>query len=271
MASLAGKVALVTGAARGQGRAHALRLARDGADLALIDIAAEVSPEVPYSPAKEADLEETVRAVEALDRRVVSVQGDVRKFADLSALVKRAEADFGSVDIVIANAGIATYSPIWELSEEAWDAVIDTNLKGVWNTVRAVVPGMIERGRGGAIVLTSSVGGIRGLVGMTHYVAAKHGVTGLTRALANELAPYNIRVNSVHPGAVVDTGMGETDPTDQIHPDQRDAFWAGATGPLPGAIVAEDIANAAAWRVSDQARFVTGVQLPVDSGDVNKP
>src|SRR3981189_416169 len=264
---LSGKVAFVTGAARGQGRSHALRLARDGADLALFDIADRVSEVVPQPPATRSDFDQTVKMVEGEGRRVVSAVGDVRRFSDLTELVQRAERELGGIDIVVANAGVATYGALWEITEEAWDAVVDTNLKGAWNTVRAAVPGMIARGRGGAIVLTSSVAGIRGLVGLSHYAASKHGVTGLTRAFANELAPYRIRVNSVHPGSVGGTGMGAVDPIQSLPADQHEPFRQGTTGPLPGRIMVDDISNAVAWLVSDDACFVTGVQLPIDAGN----
>ena len=266
---LEGKVALVTGAARGHGRAHARRLAREGADIVAFDIAGPVDPAVPYAPASSGDLAQTVELVEAEDRRALSVQGDVRNAADLQRAVAAAEAEFGGIDIVIANAGVNVVGRTAELDEAAWDAIVDTNLKGVWNTVRAVVPGMIARGRGGSIVLVSSSAGLRGLIRMSPYVASKHGVTGLARAFANEYAVHSIRVNSLHPGSVPGTGMAISQPLDFTDPGEEVRFRLSTRGaPLPGTILVEDIAAAAAWLASDDARFVTGAQIPVDAGSL---
>jgi NAD(P)-dependent dehydrogenase (short-subunit alcohol dehydrogenase family) len=223
-------------------------------------------------PATEANLAETAKLVEAEDRRIITVVGDVRAHADLASAVDRAEEEFGGIDIVVANAGVNTYGAFWRQTEQDWDAVVETNLKGVWNTVRAAAPGMIARGRGGSIILTSSVGGIRGSVSMAAYVASKHGVTGLARAFANELSEYGIRVNSIHPGAVPGTGMASgVALTIPRPPHHEELFRMGVSAPLPGTILVEDIAAAVAWLASDESRFVTGIQLPIDAGSLNKP
>ena len=269
---LEGKVALVTGAARGHGRAHAQRLAREGADIVALDIAGPVDPAVTYAPSTLDELAQTAKLVEAEDRRVLTVQGDVREASDLDRAVAAAEAEFGGIDIVIANAGVNVVGRTAELDEAAWDAVIDTNLKGVWNTVRAVVPGMVARGRGGSIVLVSSNAGISGLTRMSPYVASKHGVTGLARAFANEYAVHSIRVNSIHPGSVPGTGMAISQPLEFTDSEEEALFLLGTRGAtLPGTILVEDIAAAAAWLASDDARFVTGAQIPIDAGSSAKP
>lgn len=271
VSKLDGKVALVTGAARGHGRTHARRLAQEGAEVVLFDIAGPIDDTVPYAPATMDELEESAKLVEAEGRRALTVVGDVRQAADLARAVHQADAELGGIDIVVANAGVNVVGKFSALSEAAWDAVVDVNLKGVWNTVRATAPGMIERGRGGSIILTSSVGGVRGLVDMTPYVASKHGVTGLTRAFANELSGHGIRVNSVHPGSVPGTGMqiSHTLKFEDAH--EEELFWSGTKGILPGTILCEDISAAVAWLASDESRFVTGAQIPVDGGGLNKP
>src|SRR3712207_6255983 len=210
MGKLDGKVAFITGAARGQGRSHALRLAQEGADIIAIDLLDQVGT-VGYPLATQEDMDETVRLVEALDRRIIASKADVRDSAALKAAVDDGVAQLGRLDIVLANAGIASFAPVEELTDEMWDDMIDINLSGVFKTVRAAVPHLRAHGEGGAIVLTSSTAGIKGLGNLAHYVAAKHGVVGLMKTLANELAPDMIRVNSVHPTAV---------DTDMIHNDQ---------------------------------------------------
>ncbi|HEX4396258.1 MAG TPA: mycofactocin-coupled SDR family oxidoreductase, partial [Trebonia sp.] len=205
MGRVEGKVAFITGAARGQGRSHALRLAQEGADIIAVDTCHGFDT-VPYDGATEADLAETVKQVEELDRRILAQQADVR---DLSALQRVAEeglSQFGQIDIVCANAGIASFAPALEMTEQMWQDVIDINLTGIWKTVKATAPSMVERGQGGSIILTSSVAGLSAFPSLAHYTAAKHGVTGLMRTLAVELAPHRIRVNSVHP-TTVDTPM----------------------------------------------------------------
>jgi SDR family mycofactocin-dependent oxidoreductase len=270
MGKLEGKVAFITGAARGQGRSHAVRLAREGADIIAVDIAAQIDS-VPYPMSTPGDLAETARQVEALDRRIFTAQADVRDAAALKKAFEQGTAEIGPADIVLANAGIAPMA----LHERpgAWQDVIDVNLTGVFNTVQTAIPSMIERGRGGAIVLTSSTAGINGIGGPSSgglgYAAAKHGVVGLMRSYANNLARYSIRVNSVHPTGV-NTPMVVNDAMQEFL--QHDPSLGNAmANALPVDMVEpEDISNAIVWLVSDDARYVTGVTLPVDAGFTNK-
>jgi SDR family mycofactocin-dependent oxidoreductase len=267
---LEGKVAFITGAARGQGRSHAVRLAQEGADIIAVDICRQIDT-VDYPMATPEDLGQTVKEVEALDRRIVARQADVRDEAGLKAAFDAGVAELGPVDIVLANAGIAPLS--MHEKHEAWQDVIDVNLTGVFNTVEIAIPSMIERGEGGAIVLTSSTAGINGVGGPTRgglgYTASKHGVVGLMRSYANSLAPHSIRVNSVHPTGVrtpmiVNDVMAEFLGQD---PSMSDAM----ANALPVDMVeAVDISNAIVWLVSDDARYVTGITLPVDAGYTNK-
>ena len=276
MARLDGKVAFITGAARGQGRSHALRLAEEGAEIIACDICEDVGT-VHYPLASEDDLNETARMVEDLDRRIVARKADVRDGAQLQAVVEEGLSEFGKIDVVCANAGIVTYGPSWELTEEQWNDMIDINLTGVWETCKAVIPHMIERGEGGSIIITSSTAGIVGLANLAHYVSAKHGLVGLMKTLANELAPHMIRANSVHPTSV-DTPMVQNESTYNMFlphldtPTREDAAGAFATlNALPIAWVeARDISNAVLWLASDEARYVTGQQLKVDAGSTEK-
>jgi (+)-trans-carveol dehydrogenase len=272
MGRLDGKVALITGAARGQGRSHAIRLAQEGADIVAIDMVDQIGTAV-YDMSTPEDLAETVKRVEELDRRIIAERGDVRNQADIDHVVSTALADFGHIDIVVANAGIFSYAPFWEISEQQWDDMQDVNLKGVWHTAKAVAPSMIAAGRGGSIILTSSTAGLKQIPNSAHYVAAKHGVVGLMRALASELAQYNIRANTVHPTTVA-TPMIQNDATyalfrpDLEHPTQEDAIPAFAAVnliPVPW-VEPVDISNAVLWLASDESRFVTGHTLPVDAG-----
>jgi SDR family mycofactocin-dependent oxidoreductase len=270
MGKLDGKIAFITGAARGQGRSHAIRLAQEGADIIAIDIAAQIDT-VPYPMATPADLAETARQVEALDRRIFTVQADVRDEAALKKAFDEGTSQLGPVDIVLANAGIAPMSA--HETHDAWQDVVDVNLTGVFNTVETAIPSMIERGKGGAIVLTSSTAGINGIGGPTRgglgYAAAKHGVVGLMRSYANNLAPHSIRVNSVHPTGVrtpmvVNDAMAEFLAQDPIMSNaMANALPVDMVEPV-------DISNAIVWLVSDDARYVTGVTLPVDAGFTNK-
>src|SRR6195952_2275586 len=203
---LEGKVAFITGAARGQGRSHAIRLAQEGADIIGIDLL-EPIPGAPYEGAPQADLDETVKQVEALDRRIIATKADVRDYDGLKAALDAGVAELGRLDIVSANAGISTQMvPTETLDEVIWQNMIDTNLTGVWHTTNAAIPHLKAGGRGGSIILTSSEAGIRGYGNIAHYVSAKHGVVGLMRTLAIELAPDSIRVNSIPP-TQVDTPM----------------------------------------------------------------
>jgi SDR family mycofactocin-dependent oxidoreductase len=270
MGKLEGKVAFITGAARGQGRSHAVRLAAEGADIIAVDICGQIDS-VPYPMATPDDLAETVKEVEGLDRRIFARQADVRDEAGLKSAFEAGVAELGPVDIVLANAGIAPLSRREEHS--AWQDVIDVNLTGVFNTVETAIPSMIERGQGGAIVLTSSTAGINGIGGPSRgglgYAAAKHGVVGLMRVYANNLAPHRIRVTTVHPTGVrtpmvVNDAMGEFLAQD---PSLSNAM----ANALPVDMVeAVDISNAIVWLVSDDARYVTGITVPVDAGFTNK-
>ncbi|HEY1823643.1 MAG TPA: mycofactocin-coupled SDR family oxidoreductase [Trebonia sp.] len=272
-----GKVAFITGAARGQGRSHAIRLAQEGADIIAIDICEDI-PGVPYAGATEADLAETVKQVEALDRRIVAAKADVRDYAGLKKALDDGVAQLGRLDIVSANAGIAAAgTPAWEIEESAWQSVVDINLTGVWHTVKAAIPHLIAGGRGGSIILTSSAAGLQAYEGIAQYVSAKHGVVGLTRNLAIELAPHMIRVNSIHP-TQVDTPMIQNESTwrlfrpDLEHPTKED-FIPGSQAlnvlPIPW-VDPVDISNAVLFLASDEGRYITGVALPVDAGAVIK-
>ncbi|MCK9901790.1 3-ketoacyl-ACP reductase [Parafrankia colletiae] len=270
MGKLDGKVAFITGAARGQGRAHALRLAQDGADIIAIDLCGPVRS-VAYPMPTLADLEQTAKDVEALGRRVVARQADVRDFAGLGKAFQEGVTELGPVQIVVANAGIGAGGVATD--DEQWEDVVAVNLTGVWNTGRVAIPQLLELNQGGSIVLTSSTGGLVGVgiptAGFLGYTAAKHGVVGLMRSWANFLAPYNIRVNSVAPTAVRTpmAGDGNLAKILELAPQLASAL----TNAMPVDLVEpEDIANAVAWLVSDDARYVTGTVVPVDAGLLNK-
>ncbi|HUR74034.1 MAG TPA: mycofactocin-coupled SDR family oxidoreductase [Sporichthya sp.] len=270
MGKLTGKVAFITGAARGQGRSHALRLAEEGADIIAVDICRDIES-VSYPLGTSQDLQDTVAQIESLDRRVVHAEVDVRDAAGLRAVLGQGVADLGGVDIVLPNAGILGSNPDPGADQDQlFRDVIDINLTGVWNTINAAAPIMIEQGRGGAIVLTSSTQGITGRGGdgsgwLSGYCAAKHGVVGLMRSFANWLAPYNIRVNSVHPTGV-NTPMIMNETVGAMIA-ERPELAAALSNLMPVEVIeAIDISNAIAWLVSDEARYVTGVTLPVDAG-----
>jgi (+)-trans-carveol dehydrogenase len=276
MGKLDGKVALITGAARGQGRSHCVRLAEEGADIVAVDLLQQI-PTTYYELSGPEDLALTTKLVEAEDRRVLARQADVRDQSALDAVVAETLDTFGHLDIVVANAGIATNGVSWELSKAEWQDVIDVNLTGVWQTTKACIPAIIQGGRGGAIVLTSSLAGLHGYSNIAGYVAAKHGVNGLMRTLANELGPHRIRVNTVCPG-LINTDMMMNDPTyamfrpDLEHPTRQDAtevFRTMQVLPIDW-LEPRDVSNAVAWLVSDEARFVTGVALPIDGGQLER-
>jgi SDR family mycofactocin-dependent oxidoreductase len=268
---LKGKVAFITGAARGQGRAHAVRLASDGADVIAVDLCDQIAS-VPYPMATADDMAATVKLVEDTGARIVATQADVRDRAGLKNALRAGVDELGGrLDIVIANAGIAPMA-----GENAWHDVIEVNLTGVHHTVDVAMRPMIKAGNGGAIVLISSVMGLVGLgspfAGSIGYAAAKHGVVGLMRSYANLLSPQNIRVNSVHP-AGVRTPMIDNEFTRQ--------WLAEMTGDAEGSqnmagaanmetVEPEVIAETVAWLVSDTGKHITGVALPVDDGYVNK-
>ncbi len=270
-----GKVAFITGAARGQGRSHAIRLAEEGADIIAVDIAEDIdSVRRFYRGATEADLAETVEQVEALDRRIVATKADVRDFTALQRALGNGVAELGHVDIVSANAGIFVFGELaQDVSEQDWKDVIDINLTGVWHTAKAAIPHLIEQGTGGSIVLTSSTAGLKGFPGVSQYTASKHGVVGLMKTLALELAPHSIRVNSVHPtGVATDMILNEATyrlflPGVQNPTREQAAEVFQTTNALPVPWVEpRDISNAVLFLASDEARYVTGIQLPVDAG-----
>ena len=262
---VAGKVAFITGAARGQGRSHAIRLAEEGADIIAVDICRDYGT-VPYPMATEADLAETVKAVEALDRRIVATQADVRNAAALKAAVDDGVAQLGRLDIVSANAGICTVQSWDEVTPAVWQDTLDTNLTGVWNTMVVSVPHLIAAG-GGSIICTSSTAGIKGLPYLAPYVAAKHGVVGIARTMANELAIHKIRVNTVHPTGVdtpMGTGLGGLESLIGRDPNLGPIYM----NTLPVEIVdPRDISNAVLFLASDEARYVTGLEFTVDAGN----
>jgi SDR family mycofactocin-dependent oxidoreductase len=273
MARLEGKVAFVTGAARGQGRSHAVRLAQEGADIIAVDIAAQIET-VPFPMGTPDDLAATIEEVEALDRRIIASAVDVRDYDALKATLDAGVARLGGLDIVAANAGIVSFGRAEELTEQAWRDMIDVNLTGVWHTVKAAIP-HLRAADGGAIVITSSGAGLKGNPNLAHYVAAKHGLVGLMRTLANELAPDRVRVNTVHPGSV-DTPMIQNQATYHLFLPDHDAgqitrkevapaFQAASALPIPW-MEPVDISNAVLFLASDEARYITGVTLPVDAG-----
>lgn len=268
--SLEGKVAFITGAARGQGRSHAVRLAQEGADIIAVDICRQIDS-VGYPMSTSDDLAETVQQVEALDRRIHAVEADVRDRGALQSALDGGIAELGRVDIVLANAGIAPLS--LDPSPDEWQDVIDVNLTGVFHTVEVAKQALIDGGRGGSIVITSSTAGLNGIGGATAgglgYTAAKHGVVGLMRSYANQLAEHSIRVNTVHPTGV-NTPMVVNEVMQQFLEADPQMGQAMANALPVDMLEAVDISNAILWLVSDAARYVTGVTLPVDAGFTNK-
>jgi SDR family mycofactocin-dependent oxidoreductase len=270
---VAGKIALITGAARGQGRSHAVRLAQEGADIIAVDLCAPIASVDKYPLATREDLAATVAEVEKLDRRVVAAVADVRDADAMAAAVERGVAELGGLDIVVANAGIASYGLSWELDEATWRDMLDVNLTGVWHTAKVAVPHLLAAGKGGSIIFTSSIGGLKGIMHVGHYVATKHGIVGLMRTMANELGPHRIRVNTVHP-TNVDTlmiqnpgtyGMFAPDDPEPTREKAMPGFLSLNTLPVPW-VEPVDISNAVLFLASDEARYITGVALPVDAG-----
>lgn len=269
-----GTVAFVTGAARGQGRNHAVRLAEAGADIIAVDICEDIATVAPFYPlATEDELQETVRLVEKTGRRIFAAKADVRDLDGLQSAFDRGVAELGRIDTVVANAGIASYGKVWELSRETWQDMIDVNLSGVFNTVKVSVPRLIEQDEGGCVLFTSSIGGLKGVQAVGHYVAAKHGLVGLMRTLANELAPHMVRVNTIHP-TNVDTIMIKNPGTysmftpDDPEPSEEKAIpgFMSLNGlPVPW-VECDDISNAVLYLASEAGRYVTGITLPVDAG-----
>ena len=279
MGRVEGKVALITGAARGQGRSHAVRLAEEGADIIAVDICGDVAS-ADHTLGTERELQETAALVEKLNRRIVSITADVRNLHALENAIAYGIAELGRLDIVCANAGIVSIASILDMSSQTWQDVIDTNLTGVFNTVKAAAPHIIGGGRGGSIILTSSAGAASGAQNLGHYVAAKQGVLGLMKTLALELGHHSIRVNSVLPGTV-DTPMIQNDTFYKLfmphleRPTRDDAevpdsnYYAANILPVPWVSPA-DISNAVLYLASDESRCVTGASLPVDAGFILK-
>jgi SDR family mycofactocin-dependent oxidoreductase len=265
---LSERVVLVTGAARGQGRAHALRLADEGADIIAVDLAGPLPQQVPYESATPDDLAETTRLVRALGRRVIASVADVRHLDQLRAVVDAAVAELGRLDVIVANAGICIPEPWNMITESTFRDVIDTNVVGTWNTVMAGAPHIIDGGRGGSIILISSTAGVKMQPFMVHYTASKHAVTGMTRAFAAELGPHNVRVNSVHPGAVLsEMGSGKMIEAIAAAIETNPQLNHMITPFLPQWVVyPEDVAEAVCWLASDESRFVTAIAMPVDAG-----
>jgi SDR family mycofactocin-dependent oxidoreductase len=272
MGALDGKVAFISGGARGQGRSHAVRLAKDGADIVTFDICEQIDS-VPYPLGTEDELAQTVREVEALGRRIVAAKADVRDEAAVTKVFDEGLAAFGRVDIVLANAGIMPVLGPTATVVQAWHDCIDVMLTGVVYTIEAAIPTLVEQNQGGAVVITSSAAGLKGTTrslrsktyGMLGYTAAKHGVVGLMRAYANALGGYNIRVNSLHPTGA-DTPMVSNEAFLGAAPEVPELFEA-MTNILPVQLIqAEDVSNAIAWLVSDEARYITGATIPVDAG-----
>jgi SDR family mycofactocin-dependent oxidoreductase len=265
---LSGKVALVTGAARGQGRSHAVRLAREGADLLILDICGPIDG-LAYPTATTEDLEKTAQLVHEAGGRAISLTVDVRDARGLTEAVKRGVQELGHLDIVVANAGVIQTQKWDEIQSEDWATVVGVNLTGTWNTCQAAIPHVIASG-GGSVILVSSVSGLKGLPFMSHYAASKHGVVGIMRSLSNELASQNVRVNSLHPtgvGTPMLAGMGPLAQYLDDDPTTRPLFDNALPTPL---ISADDVSNVVVFLASDEAKFITGHTMSVDAGATNR-
>ena len=269
MTDLTDKVALITGAARGQGRAHAERLSADGADVILVDVAGPLPPSVPYDSATPDDLAQTADLVDANGRRAITAVVDTRDHHGLCAAVEQAVAELGRLDVIVANAGICVPSTWDRVSERDFQDTIDVNVVGTWNTVMAGAKHIIAGGRGGSVILIGSAAGVTMEPFMIAYTASKHAIVGLARSFAAELGKHKIRVNSLHPGSVV-TPMGSVGMVEAMaeaaksNPVLRHGFTKQL---LPDSItMPEDIANAVAWLASDESRYVTAAAIPVDVG-----
>lgn len=267
------RTVFITGAARGMGRAHALAFAREGACLVLCDACRQYST-VPYPLAQPEELASLASEIKHMGRPVLAAQVDVTDLSAMQALAEQAQRELGPIDIVVANAGLYSFAPSWELTEEQWDETMNVDLKGVWITCKVCIPQMLNR-RGGKIICVSSTAGLKGMANLAHYVAAKHGVLGLVKTLAIELAPYNINVNAVCPTSV-DTAMLRNQALYDV--------FAGGPGPLAthehmlelmnqlnlfpdrNLLPPEDISAVVLWLASDEARHLTGCALPIDAG-----
>jgi (+)-trans-carveol dehydrogenase len=272
---VAGKVAFITGAARGQGRAEAVRLAEEGADIIAFDICAPIVGREAFPASTPEDLAETARLVEMADRRCLTVRGDTRSFSEVSAAVEAGLAEFGHIDIAVANAGIAGGSALaHDISDADWQTTLDVNLTGVWHTAKAVLPSLIEAGNGGCIVITSSAAGVKAMENLADYGAAKAAVIHLTKILALENGRHGIRVNTIAPGNI-DTPLVMNDPMFKLfRPDLEAPTRADVEPVFSGLKVLKgktwlsprDVADAVLWLASDEGAFVTGIVLPVDAG-----
>jgi SDR family mycofactocin-dependent oxidoreductase len=271
-----GKVVLVTGGARGQGRSHALALAKEGAAVVVTDISAPMPEIAPFTVATQDDLDETKQLVEAAGGRCLAIKADMRSFEQVEAVVSSAIAEFGAIDVLVSNHGVGPVAAWDQQHGEFWDAVLDTNLTGSWNVARAVMPHMIERGSG-SIMFTASSAGVRPSQGLLAYAVSKSGLLGLMRALAVELGPHSIRVNAILPGSTL-TDMLSAQPV-------LDAFNGGPGGtiesvkfpsqasmllPIPW-MEAGDISEAVLFLASDASKRVTGIELPIDGGTTAQP
>ena len=273
---LDGRVAFITGAARGQGRAHAIRLANDGADIIAIDICRPVSDTITYPLATSEELAETVRDVEATGRKVLAREVVIRDLAAVQKVVADGIEQFGRLDIIVANAGVLSWGRMHEMSEEQWDTVIDINLNGTWRTIRAAVPAMIEAGNGGSIVIVSSSAGLKATPGNGHYSASKHGLVAMTNALAIELGEFGIRVNSIHPYSI-ETPMVEKKAMMDLftkYPNYVHSFAPMPYQPvnhqskkgLMEFMLPEEVSDVVAWLASDGSATISGSQIAVDRG-----
>ncbi|MET4430648.1 MULTISPECIES: mycofactocin-coupled SDR family oxidoreductase [unclassified Mycolicibacterium] len=273
---LEGRVAFITGAARGQGRAHAVRLASEGADIIAIDICGPVSDTVTYPPATSAELAETVSAVEATGRKVLAREVDIRDLAAQQKVVADGIEQFGRLDIVVANAGILSWGRMFEMSEEQWDSVIDVNLNGTWRTIRAAVPAMIEAGNGGSIIIVSSSAGTKATPGNGHYSASKHGLVAITNALAIEVGEFGIRVNSIHPYSI---GTPMVEPEAMMEVFTKYPQFLHSFSPMPYKpinhegkkglqefMTPEEVSDVVSWLAGDGSATISGSQIAIDRG-----
>jgi (+)-trans-carveol dehydrogenase len=272
MGRFEGKVVLITGAARGQGRSHAVAFAREGADIVALDICENIAT-VEYDLATPEDLKETERLVHDLGQQIVAIKADVRDLTQVQGAVEQGLKQLGRLDIVCANAGIISLARAWELTSTQWQDVIDVNQTGVWNTIKATVPHMIEAGNGGSIVITASLAGMQGQRNAIAYIASKHAIIGMMKSLANELAPFSIRVNSVNPTNVatpmlLNEGVYRRFRPDLENPTESDVTEGFSTlnlMPVPY-VQSSDVSDSVLFLCSAAARFLTGVSLPVDAG-----
>lgn len=276
MGRLDGKVVLISGVARGQGRAEAVRLAGEGADIVGFDIVDQI-PSVSYDLADQQDLDETIHLVEATGRRMLARRADTRDRPAVQAIVDEALSELGRIDAVVANAGIAQAgSPYWHIPPDAWNDILSVNLTGVWNTVSAVTPHMVEHRRG-SIIVTASRGGLRASPGTAAYIASKHGVVGLMRVIAIELASHHIRANAICPTTVNTPMMRNERLYRRMRPDLESPTLEDAQSGLTRSnaipepwVEADDIASVVVWLASDESWYVTGAAIPLDLGSTIK-